>query len=84
MHRHGKGVREDHAEAFRLQKLALEGGHWLGARYAAEMLERGLGVEKDEHEALRFYRLAEELGDTRVHQSIARLEAKLGQKKVKS
>jgi TPR repeat protein len=84
LYEHGRGVRQDYAEALRLYKLALEGGSSLGAFYVAEMLEKGFGVERNEHEALRHYRLAEELGDTQVHTRIARLEAKLGQKKVKS
>ena len=62
MYRHGRGVRQDEAEAARWYRRAAEQGHGEAQVNLGVLYEAGLGVRQDYLEAARWYRKALECG----------------------
>ena len=63
MHRFGRGVAKDDAEAVRLYRLAAENGHRSARVALGYLYANGECVTRDDAEALRHYRIAAEKGD---------------------
>ena len=73
MHRAGKGVERDDAEALKWFLAAAQNGH-VSAQYSLGYMYRsGKGVTRDMDEALRWYRMAAEQGHPEARADLSTL-----------
>jgi TPR repeat protein len=75
MHRRGRGVPKNDAEAFRLAQTSAERGHPVGMILVGEMYEVGRGTPKNERDAAAWYRKASEAGAEVAMLHLGRLHA---------
>jgi TPR repeat protein len=70
MYHHGDGVRQDHAEAARLYRLAAAQGNANAQFNLGNMYYNGWGVRQDHAEAVRLYRLAAAQGNAHAQHTL--------------
>jgi TPR repeat protein len=75
MHKEGRGVEQDDAEAVKWYRLAAEQGYARAQTNLGWMHEKGRGVDQNDAEAVKWYRLAAQQGYARAQAYLARMDA---------
>jgi TPR repeat protein len=72
----GKGVPQDHAEAFKWYKMAAEQGDARAQFNLGLMYDMGKGVPQDHAEAFKWYKMAAEQGIARAQHNLGAMYGK--------